>query len=509
MTLLRATRFARAFFGGYRPVAALHLLCVVAFVTGCHSSSGSYSPPAAQLASIAVGPPDSSVAMGLSKQFTATGLYSDGSKQDISSQVSWSSANAAAAWISNAGLATAAGPGSTMITAKMGKMTGSTSLSVTPATLVVIDLTPTNASLANGLAKRFVATGVYTDNSVHDITASVTWTSSVNSVASISNSPGSNGMTTTMGAGSTMISASLGGASASTVLTVTSATLVSIEVTPTNPSIANGLTAALQATGIYTDHSTHDLTGSVTWSSSVASVASVSNMSGSNGLATTVNPGSTMITATLGGISGSTNLTITAATLVSLGITPANPGIAKGLKSQFTAVGTYTDNSTQILTAQVQWSSSDPTVATVSNALGYDGLGVGLNPGSVTVSATMAGASASTVLTVTPAALVSIGVSPANPSIANGLASRFIATGVYTDNSTQDLTASVAWTSSDAAVASISNASASHGLATGVSPGLASITAASGTVYGSTNLTVTPAALVSIALIPANPSIAN
>src|ERR1700744_1840505 len=137
MLLLRAARFARAFFAGYKPVAALHLLCVAAFVAGCHSSAGSYSAPAAQLASIAVGPPDSSVAMGLSSQFTATGLYSDGSKQDISSQVEWSSANAAAARISNAGLATTTGPGSTMITAKLGKMSGSNSLNVTAATLVV------------------------------------------------------------------------------------------------------------------------------------------------------------------------------------------------------------------------------------------------------------------------------------------------------------------------------------------------------------------------------------
>ena len=509
MTLLRATRFARAFFGRCKPVVALHLLCVMAMVGGCHSSSGPYSAPTAQLTSIAVGPPDSSVAMGLSSQFTATGLYSDGSKQDISSQVTWSSANAAAARISNSGLATTASPGTTMITATMGKMSGSTSLNVTAATLVVIDLTPTNASLANGLTDRFVATGVYTDNSVHDISASVMWTSSVNTVASISNTAGSSGMITATGPGSTMISATLGAVSASTALSVTAATLVSIEVTPTNPSIANGLSDALQATGIYTDHSTHDLTSSVTWSSSVAGVASVSNLRGSNGLATTVSPGSTTITATLGGMSGSTNLTVTAAILVSLGVTPPNPSIAKGLKSQFTAIGTYTDNSTQNLTAQVQWSSSDPTVATVSNAMGYEGLGVGLNPGSVTITATLAGASASTVLTVTPATLVSIGVTPANPSMANGLSSQFMATGVYTDNSTQDLTASVAWTSSDPTMASISNASAFHGLATGVSPGSVTITAASGTVSGSMSLTVTPAALVSIALIPANPNIAN
>jgi 6-phosphogluconolactonase (cycloisomerase 2 family) len=507
MLLLRARYFARAFLRGWKPLLALQL-CVMALVGGCHSSSGSYSPTA-QLTSIAVGPPDSSIAMGLTSQFTATGLYSDGSKQDISAQVTWSSANAAAAWISNTGLATAASPGSTMISAKMGSMSGSTSLNVTPATLIVIDLTPTNASVAFGLTSRFVATGVYTDNSVHDISASVTWSSSVASVATISNAPGSNGMTTTAGTGSTMIAATLGAESASTMLAVTSATLVSIEVTPTNPSIANGLSEALQATGIYTDHSTHDLTSSVTWNSSVASVASVSNTPGTNGSATTFSPGSTTITATLGGTSGSTNLTVTAATLVSLGVTPANPSIAKGLKSQFTAIGTYTDSSTQNLTAQVQWSSSDPTVATVSNALGYDGLSVGLSPGSVTITAALAGASASTILTVTPATLVSIGVTPANPSIADGLTSQFMATGVYTDNSTQDLTASAAWTSSDATVASVSNASASHGLATGVSPGSVTIAAASGTVSGSTGLTVTPAALVSIALIPANPSIAN
>src|SRR5579864_7847287 len=151
MTLLRATRFARASFGGCKPLIVLYLLCVTALVSACHSSSGSFAPPTAHLMSIAVGPPDSTVATGLSSQFTATGVYSDGSKQDLSTQVTWSSANAAAARINSAGLVTAASPGSTMISAKMGNMSGSTSLNVTAATLVVIDITPTNTSVANGL----------------------------------------------------------------------------------------------------------------------------------------------------------------------------------------------------------------------------------------------------------------------------------------------------------------------------------------------------------------------
>jgi trimeric autotransporter adhesin len=509
MILLRASRSARAFLADNKPAVALQLIFLV-MIGGCHSSSGSFdSPPTAQLAAIAVGPPDSSVAMGLSSQFTATGLFSDGSKQDVSSQVTWSSANAAAASINTSGLATAAGPGSTTISATMGHMSGSTTLVVTAATLMVIDLTPTNSRIANGLATHFVATGVYSDNSVHDISAAVTWSSSATSVATISNTPGSNGMIAAAGAGSTMITATLGGVTSSTTLTVTSATLVSIEVTPASPSIANGLTDALQATGIYTDQSTHDLTSSVTWSSSVTGVAAVSNVSGTNGLAATVSPGSTTITATFGGVSGSTGLTVTAASLVSLGVTPVNPSVARGLKSQLTAIGTYTDNSTQILTGQVMWSSSDPTVATVSNASGYEGLGTAQSPGSVTITAALSGTTASTLLTVTPATLVSIGVTPANPSIANGLTGQFIATGLYTDNSTQNLTASVAWTSSDPTVASISNAAASHGLATSINPGSVTITAAIGSVSGSTSLIVTPAALVSIALIPADPSIAN
>jgi len=508
MILLRATRIARLSLVVSKSAAALILLNVLALLTACGSSHTSTAPPPAVLAGIAVGPPDISVAVGLSNQFTATGLYTDGSKQDISTQVAWKSANSNMASVNSTGLATTLSPGATTITASMGAMSGSTSLTVTAATLVMIDITPTNASVASGLTQRFVATGVYTDNSIHDVSSMVTWSSSAGGVASVSNASGSNGLVSTASPGSTIITAALGGLSISTPLTVTSATLVSIGVTPANPSIASGLTDALQATGVYTDQSTHDLTSAVTWNSSADNVVSVSNAAGSKGLAAALSTGAATISASFGGVSGSTTMSVTAAALVSLGVTPANTSVAKGLTAQFTAIGTYTDNSTQALTSQVMWSSSDSTVAAVSNASGYDGLATALAPGSVTVTATLGGVSGSTTLSITPATLVSIGVTPGNPSIANGLTNQFIATGVYTDNSTQDLTTSAAWMSSNTAVASISNAPASHGLATGVSPGSVTISAASGSVSGSTILSVTPATLVSIAVIPANASIA-
>ena len=57
--------------------------------------------------------------------------------------------------------------------------------------------------------------------------------------------------------------------------------------------------------------------------------------------------GKSTISATLGAVQGSTVLTATAATLLSIAVTPANPSIAVGIAQQFTATGTYSDHSTQ------------------------------------------------------------------------------------------------------------------------------------------------------------------
>lgn len=86
-----------------------------------------------------------------------------------------------------------------------------------------------------------------------------------------------------------------------------------------------------------------------------------------------------------------------------------------------------------------------------------------------------------------PAALVSIAVTPPNPSISEGTTQQFSATGTYTDSSSQDLTSSSTWSSSNTTAATM-NAS---GLATGLTAGSSTIAAAFGTISGSTTLTVT------------------
>jgi hypothetical protein len=184
--------------------------------------------------------------------------------------------------------------------------------------------------------------------------------------------------------------------------------LLSIAVTPANPKVPKGLTQQLTATGTYDGGSTKNITTQVTWASSNTAVATISNTSGSRGLATAVATGTSTISAKLNGITGSTVLTVTAAVLEKIAVTPANPSIAKGKTQQFTATGTYSDKTTKNLTTQVNWASSNTAVATISNTSGTRGLATAVGIGSTTISATFSGVKGTTVLTVTSSSAESI-----------------------------------------------------------------------------------------------------
>jgi len=492
------------------------LLCLTGFIAACGGSSRAISvigPAAPQLTSISVGPPDTTLNIGLTEQFAATGIYSDGSRKDISALVTWTSGAANVATISNAGgssgLATAVAAGATTITAALGSVFGTATLTVSAATLVSIGVTPATPSIARGTQQQFTATGVYSDFSTQNLTAAVTWVSTAPSVASISTAAPTIGLASAASAGTTTITASLGAVSGSTTLTVTTATLVSIAITPSNATIAKGTDEVLTAIGTFSDNSTQNITGIVVWNSSAPAVASVASAAGSHEIASALMQGTATLTAAFGGVSGSTGLTVSAATLVSIAVAPLNSSVANGTHEPFTAIGTFTDNSTQNITTLVTWSSSAAAVASISNAATFNGIATALGLGTTTITATLGGVSASTPLTVSAATLVSIGVTPANPSIAKGTTLQFTAIGVYTDNSTQNLTAVATWSSATATVATISNAAGSNGLASAAATGTTLVTANFGGITSpSVTLTVTPATLVRIAVTAPSLSVA-
>ncbi len=233
------------------------------------------------------------------------------------------------------------------------------------------------------------ATGTFSDGSTQNVTTQASWTSSAPAVATIT----AGGLATGVAAGGTTIQAAVNGVNGSTALTVTAATLQSVAVTPANGSIGKGATQQYTATDTFSDGSTQNVTAQASWTSSNTAIATIS----SGGLATGVAAGGTTIQAAVNGVNGSTGLTVTGLTLQSLAVTPANASILKGGTQQYTATGTFSDGSTQDLTAQASWTSSNTGVATITSG----GLATGVAAGGTTIQASVNGVNGSTGLTVT------------------------------------------------------------------------------------------------------------
>ena len=470
------------------------LIIAILLVTGCRAKELS-TPAPASLVSIAISPLSPSMAPGTTLQLRATGTYSNNIKTNLTSSATWNSSNTAIATVDAQGLVSAAlsATGTTNISASFGGLSATTIL--TNSDLATIAVTPTDQTIASGTTIQYTATGTLANTATQNISNFVIWGSNLPGTADISSS----GLAT---AGSTpgtaMISATFTtGMSTTTGSTsLTSADVASIAIAPSDSAITLGTTQQYTATGTLavSGSLTQNLTSWATWTSSSPSVATISNTVGTKGLAISAATGTTFIRATYSlATSNTATLVVKPATLQSISVTPASASVALGLTQQFTATGTYSDSTTQDLTSDAAWFSSNTLVSAVSNTVGLKGLATTLATGSAAISAQFSGiTSNSAVLTVTAPELVSITVLPPNPSIKIGFTQQFQAIGLFTDNSIQDLTTTVTWSSSFPGIAFITNATGFQGLATAQGQGSTTIEATLGSISGSTVLTVPP-----------------
>ena len=466
------------------------------------TANGTLQVTSANLSSITISPYLPTVAAGGFQQFTATGIFSDGTSQDLTNGVAWGSDNSAVATISNFGIASGLAAGSANISACVASTCDSTSVTVVPATLQSIAVLPGTASIASGSTQQFTAIATYSDGSTLDITSAAQWTSSVPGSAPVS---GSGLVTASAAASNVTITATSGSVSGSATLNVTSATLNSMVVTPAMQTVGLSATVQFTATGLFSDNSSQDITSQVVWTSSNSAVATTSN----TGVVTTSTKGSTEISATYAGVTGSTTLTVDTATLVSISInhsatSPADPAtnpfvMGKHTREQFYAWGHYSDNTVRRIIG-ASWSSSKPSFASANG----NGIVRSKNKtGNVTLRASFAGLQGTLALNVTNASLSSVAIAPASASIAKGTQQMYTMLGTYSDGSTQDLTLQAYWQTSSYSVATINK-----GLATGVAPGTVTIKASfQGMSASPASLVVTNATAVSLAVSPASISV--
>lgn len=449
---------------------------------------------------------------GIPLQYLATGTFSDGASLDLTSVVTWSSSVTRVATISNLvgqkGIATGITPGMTTIRAAWENIQAATSLQITEATLKTIDVTAPAEQVASGKTVFFKAMGTFSDGSSRDLSSQVTWGASPPEVAAIDG----NGVLTTKSKGISNVTATLNGISGSKKLVVTDAILDSIEVASVPAmitSVPKGLSVQYVAIGHFSDGTTQDISSLVSWSVDNATVASISNKSGSRGLLITgsmgMGVGTVVVTASQGTtLMTSTTLRVTNAVLKTIDVSPSGGAMAKGTQQAMKAMGFYSDGTTMDLTASVQWTAVDVpgTGMNVATFYAMDPAGTvtGKNVGKSKLTATMPMTliSGSTEVTVTDERLVSIAVKAlvGGNTVTTGASKPFVAIGTFSDSSTQEITSSVSWSSSDKSILTVTDAPGDHGIVTGVTAGSAQVIATwksiTSPVSGSATVSVTP-----------------
>jgi uncharacterized protein YjdB len=227
----------------------------------------------------------------------------------------------------------------------------------------------------------------------------------------------------------------------------------------------------------------------VTWSSSNTAIATVS----ATGVVRSIAQGSAVITATCEGLSGSTQVTVGAVPVAAVSVALNAPSLTPGNTTQATA--TVRDASGAILTGRsITWTSSNTSAATVSAS----GLVTAVAAGSANIIATSEGKSGQAAITVTPPPVATVTVSPSSGNLVAGATLQLTAT--LRDASGATLTnRSIAWTSSDNAIATVS----ATGLVTAVAVGSVNIVATSEGQTGQAALTVTapPASVASVSVV--------
>lgn len=431
------------------------------------------------ITSLSISPAVATVEVGNSARYTATATFADGSTRDVTDDVDWSVGSASKAAVEK-GTAMGLADGATTVTATLEGQRANALLNVTSTVSIAsIAVTPGTATIAPGATQAFTAIATYTDGTTADVTQSVSWTSADPNVADIDPSGVAIGLAA---GGPVTITATLGGVTGNAQLAVVGAvTLVSIAVTPANPSIPVGTTQAFTATATYSDTTQRDVTTQVTWTSSNPTIAEIDDAGVAVGLQA---GGPVTIGASLGGVTDSTNLTVTSpVTVVSITVAPDPATVMVNNAQGFTATVTFSDASTLDVTPQATWTTSNPAVAVVDE----EGVALGLAPGTVTITATLAGLSDSATLNVVKPSIVSLAVTPLMATQEVGAPQGYVASATLSDGSTEDVTLQVAWSSAIPAIAIIDEV----GIALGLSPGTTLVGATLGVLQATATFEVT------------------
>ncbi len=372
------------------------------------------------------------------------------------------------------------------------------SLSETAATIKSVDISPKAPLVPKTLTQQFTATATFSDGSTQDVTRSATW--SIKDITGMGVATiNATGLLVAKNVGRAAVTARYQSVSNSTTVEVTAPPLVRLEMHPPEASIAKGTKFRFAAIGVYADSTMADLSAMANWSVTDLVGTDIAAIDGT-GIAIGQNLGQAQVSAEFDGFRTAAILTVTAAVPVTLELNPSSATIRKGTSQRFTAIATFSDGSTQDVSAVSVWRAID-VLGTGVASVDSSGLVQGNAEGIALVSCEYQGRPAEVLLQVAPAALTGITLVPNMLSIYLHQYGSLVAQGRLSDGSTQDVSSLVTWSSRDVVGTDVASVGPAGGVY-GNHPGTAEVTASFEGYTATATIEVAPLSIVSLTVAP-------
>ncbi|MCC6318921.1 MAG: Ig-like domain-containing protein [Gemmatimonadaceae bacterium] len=325
---------------------------------------------AVPVASVSVFPNSATLAVGRTASMIAVVRDSAGTVLG-GRAVNWSSDAPTIATVDDEGTVSAVTVGQATIRASAGGKSGHGVVTVVPVPVASVTLTPTTASVRTGDSLQLVATARDAAGNVLPA-RTINYTSGAPSIAAV----GVGGVVTGIGAGTAVIVATSEGKRATSTLTIMPIPVAAVRVSPSAATLAPGDTIRLSV--VMEDDRGTPLPGRVaTWTSLTPAIATVS----AAGLVTALTAGTATIRATSDGVHGDAAVSVVppvvSTTVSAVRIAALGGTIHLGtLYARSVSAQALDASGAPIPGAQLSWSTSDPTLLTVTP---------GKMPGSATI----------------------------------------------------------------------------------------------------------------------------
>ena len=427
--------------------------------------------------------------LGTSIPLKAIANYVSGTTGDITKSVAWTSSDPSVLEVSDdlesKGLVTAVGGGTAQIQAIYEDDESSFEIVVTTISFASYEILPGTLKVPLGGKLSVFFEGTLGDGSdPQDITQDTRWSIDKDYIASISNEEGTKGEILPISIGTANIKALFGNDYLLSVVEVTEAAIVEIEISSSIPNPTCGVNNPnLSAEGKLSDGTTSDITDSVTWSVQSEAFGIIANEPGSEGELTTLAAGTVTAIATYWDpilektIVGKLDIGVSAPNLIGYTVTAPASKVAIGSNIPFKASGKYSCDTANVdFSNEVTWSTTIPelsiTVAGAGSTAGeteFDSNG--------TVDVELNGLTGSMPFAVQPKKVTGVEITAAQMNVDRNTQRQFTAKAKYSNGSSVSMTDTTAfpgfeilWQSNDEWVGTVDNVT-TKGMVQGIKEG--------------------------------------